>query len=257
MYRPIQIPNVLSKEYAKYVFYKEQEVSNLNGFAIYAFEAYSKTKEPITLKETILMQGTIDIGFDLDNRWIGFGGVKRTDFEFPWVFPFRNFGIRLKPGAFYQLTNVPASSIMDDFIPLASIDENFNEQRFFKLSFEEAKEFLVDYMEKLCHNKTPNQYTTLFDNLAKEPPTNTNSLYEFVGLSSRQCQRVFAKNYGLSPKMVLTVLRFQKCLDLLINSSVKTDEIIGELDYCDQAHFTNDFKRAIGLTPRELVGLYR
>ena len=56
--------------------------------------------------------------------------------------------------------------------------------------------------------------------------------------------------------MVLTVLRFQKCLDLLINRSAKTDEIIGELDYYDQAHFTNDFKRAIGLTPRELVGLY-
>ena len=257
MYRPIQIPSVLSKEYGKYVFYKEEEVPNLNGFAMHAFEAYSKTQEPITLKETILMQGTIDIGFDLDNGWIGFGGVKRTDFEFPWVFPFRNFCIRLKPGAFYQLTNIPASSIMDDFIPLGSIDETFDEQSFFKLNFEKAKEFLIHYMEELCHNKAPDQYTTLFDELAEEPPTNTALLYERIGLSIRQCQRVFSKRYGLSPKMVLTVLRFQKCLDLLINQSIKTDEIIGELDYYDQAHFTNDFKRAVGLTPRELVELYR
>ena len=259
MYRPIQIPHVLSKEYAKYVFHREMEIElpNLRGFAIYAFEAYSKTKEPILLTETILMQGTIDIGFDLDNRWIGFGGIKRTDYEFNWSFPFRNFGIRLKPGAFHQLTGIPASSIIDDFIPLAKIDVKFDEEAFFQLSFEEAKLFLMNYKEELCRHKIPDQYTTLFDDLADDPPTNTGKLYDRVGLSSRQCQRVFAKHYGFSPKMVLTILRFQKCLDLLINAEIRTNDMIGELDYYDQAHFTNDFKRALGLTPRELVELYR
>jgi AraC-like DNA-binding protein len=256
MYRPIQIPHVLSKEYAKYISHKEIELATIENFAIHGFEAYSRTDKPLVLKETILIQGTIDIGFDLDNKWVGFGNVSETDFNFTWQLPFRNFGIRLKPGAFYQLTGIPATSIMDDFISLSTIDEGFDEDAFFQLTFDEGKAFLINYIERLCKDKEPDKYTTLFDDLAKVPSLSTTELYEIVGLSSRQCQRVFTKHFGFSPKMALTILRFQRCLYLLTSANLNAGQVMEELDYYDQAHFINDFKGNIGLTPRELVRLY-
>jgi AraC-like DNA-binding protein len=257
MYHPIQVPSILSKSYKSYVKYKELDIPSLKDFAIYAFEASSKTNKPILLREVILKQGTIDIGFDLDNKWIGFGGIKRTEYEFYWSCPFRNFGIRLKPGAFYQLTGLSAAVVMDNYIPLKDIDSNFDEKAFFQLSFDEAKQFVIDYIEKLSIDKEPNQYTKLFDQLADEPPVSTTEIYNLLNLSARQCQRNFNKHFGLSPKEVLTILRFQKCLYLLTKANNKTNEVMDQLEYYDQAHFTKDFKRNIGLTPRELTERYR
>ncbi|MCL2531953.1 MAG: AraC family transcriptional regulator [Oscillospiraceae bacterium] len=257
MYYPIQIPHLLSTDFAKYIAYSETVVPTLQDFSIYVFEAYSRTVEPSNLAQIILTQGTIDLGFDLVNKWIGYGGLSQTDYQFMWEFPFRNFGVRLKPGAFHQLTGIDASSMMDQFLPLSEVDGNFDEAAFFSLSYEEAKVFLIDYVRQLTRDHTPNRYTLLFDELAEQPPTSTLELYQLLGYSSRQCQRIFAKHYGLTPKMVLTVLRFQKCLRLLTTTDTTASDVIESLNYYDQAHFTQDFKRHIGLTPRALIELFK
>ena len=257
MYQPIQMPYLLSKSYAQYVTYNEVEIPSLSEFAITAFEAYSISDEISSIREIILMQGTIDLGFDLQEKWVGFGGLSRTDFNFPWQIPFQNFRIRLKPGAFHQLTGIPANSIIDDYIPLSQIDPSFDEDAFLELSFDEAKRFIIDYLEKLCEGKTANQYTTLFDQLIESPPNKTSELYQMLAMSDRQCQRVFQKHFGLPPKLVLSILRFQKCLDLLFRTERTTEDVLTELDYYDQAHMINDFKRNIGITPRELLELMK
>ena len=256
MYYPIQIPHILSADYSKYVFYTETQILELQNFAINAFEAYSTSIEISYLEEIILTQGTIDLGFDFDNKWIGFGGISQTDYHFRWDFPFRNFGIRLKPGAFYQLTGLNASTMMDEFLPLKEIDITFDEEAFFSLSYEDAKKFLINYVKALANQHIPNQYTLLFDKLAESPPNLTSDLYELLDISPRQCQRMFAKHYGITPKMVLTVLRFQKCLRLLLLNNTNTNRVLDDLNYYDQAHFTKDFKRHLGLTPTELFNFY-
>ena len=257
MYYPIQIPHILSSDYSKYVSYTEYQILDLKNFAINAFEAYSTSAEIPYIEEIILTQGTIDLGFDMDNKWIGFGGISQTDYHFRWEFPFRNFGIRLKPGAFYQLTGLNARTMMDEFLPLKNIDNSFDEDAFFALSYDEAKDFLINYVKELSNRHIPNRYTLLFDELAEFPPNSTTELYALLDLSPRQCQRIFAKHYGITPKMVLTVLRFQKCLRLLLLDSTNTHRMLDNLNYYDQAHFTKDFKRRLGMTPRELVTCYK
>ena len=256
MYYPIQIPHILSADYSKYISYSEIQIPDLYNFAIYAFEAYTTATEIPYIEEIILNQGTIDLGFDMDNKWIGFGGISQTDYNFRWDFPFHNFGIRLKPGTFYQLTGINANALMDEFLPLKDIDKDFDEEAFFALSFEDARDFLINYVKELASFHVPTRYTLLFDELAESPPNSTTELYELLNLSPRQCQRNFAKHYGITPKMVLTVLRFQKCLRLLLLKNTNTNRVLDDLNYYDQAHFTKDFKRHLGMTPRELVARY-
>ena len=141
MYYPIQIPHLLSTDFAEHLAYSETVIPALQDFSIYAFEAYSRTAEPSNLAQIILTQGTIDLGFDLVNKWIGYGGLSQTDYQFMWEFPFRNFGVRLKPGAFHQLTGIDASSMMDQFLPLSEVDSYFDEAAFFRFLTKKRRSF--------------------------------------------------------------------------------------------------------------------
>ncbi|MGO2891387.1 MAG: helix-turn-helix domain-containing protein, partial [Enterococcus devriesei] len=66
-----------------------------------------------------------------------------------------------------------------------------------------------------------------------------------------------AQNYGLTPKMVLSILRFQKCLQILTAQQAKPADILAVTDYYDQPHFNRDFKRYLGITPLELLARYK
>lgn len=68
--------------------------------------------------------------------------------------------------------------------------------------------------------------------------------------------KAFYKNFGLSPQMVLCILRFQKCLKSLTIDKINPVNVMNMSNYYDQSHFINDFKRNIGLTPLELVHKY-
>jgi AraC-like DNA-binding protein len=165
-------------------------------------------------------------------------------------------GARFKPGAFHAITQIPANKAMDEYIPLNSFDKDFPMDLFFNLPFSEAKIFFSDYIGKLINGKKPNKFIALFDDLNKNIPCSVSEIYQKLNYSHRQCQRLFIKNYGLSPQMVLCIIRFQKCLEIIISGKKKPKEALEISNYYDQSHFINDFKRHIGLTPQELFEKY-
>jgi AraC-like DNA-binding protein len=81
-------------------------------------------------------------------------------------------------------------------------------------------------------------------------------MYERLGFSPKQTQRIFSANFGLTPKVVLSILRFQKCLHILTSGKAVPSDVLNLVNFYDQAHFINDFKRNIGITPFELVRKY-
>jgi AraC-like DNA-binding protein len=97
----------------------------------------------------------------------------------------------------------------------------------------------------------------LFDSLHKAPPDNANDIRELLGYSRKQCERLFSKNYGLTPKVVLNILRFQNALRILTSGKVKPSDVLRIQGYYDQPHFIRDVKQTIGLTPLELVRVCR
>ncbi len=78
--------------------------------------------------------------------------MSKTDFRFSIGLPAHFFGARMMPGAFHQLTGLPAEAAMDTFLPLESVFTDFDKARFFSLTFDEAQVYFKDFFRKRIEN---------------------------------------------------------------------------------------------------------
>ena len=215
MYYPIQIPYVLNKTFAEYIVYSEENVSLFKDFIICLWEMQPLSNEEKTVENIIVTDGCIDLVVDFYGKKIGFTGMSKTDFHFKICLPNYYMGVRFKPGAFYAITGIPANKVMDNFLPIDKINKNFDTGTFFSLKFSDAKIALKNYIASLIADKKPSKFMSLFEELNNDIPNSAIGVYEKLYYSHRQCQRLFSKNYGLSPQMILCILRFQQCLKIL------------------------------------------
>lgn len=248
MYYPIQIKNLPDN-----VRYSEEIVSAYREFVICLWEMRSLSGEVKTVEDVIVTDACIDLVASFDEKIIGFVGMSKTNFHFKINLPTNFLGARFKPGAFHALTDIPANEVMDSFLPVNVIDKNFDVDKFFALPFDDAKMLFKNYIGAFIKNKKANAFVMLIDKLYENIPDSADEVYRKMCYSPRQCQRLFAKNYGMSPQMILCVLRFQKCLSFLMSGNITPKNVMEQSNYYDQAHFINDFKRHIGLTPFELL----
>jgi len=255
-YYPIQIPYILDKAFSETMLYTEEIVPEYQDFLICLWDIQPFASNERTVGNIIVADGCIDLVANFKEKQIEFIGMSKTNFEFKIDLLSYYIGARLKPGAFHTIANISASEAMDTFLPLNIIDKNFDTESFFALKFLEAKAAFKNYIGNLIQGKKPSTFITLFDELNKDIPNTVSEIYQKMYYSPRQCQRLFVKNYGLSPQMVLCILRFQKCLQILTSKKASPKEAMDIHNYYDQAHFINDFKRNIGLTPLELVRKY-
>ncbi|WP_233509501.1 helix-turn-helix domain-containing protein [Pedobacter chinensis] len=73
-------------------------------------------------------------------------------------------------------------------------------------------------------------------------------LAEKVFWSSRQINRYFNQQFGISLKAYCNILRFKSSLH-----HIKNGKLFPELNYSDQAHFIKEVKKMTGVTPKELA----
>lgn len=252
-YYPVQIPNLLSKAFRQSVNYQEEVIEPLSEFVICVWQILPRIAEAQHLENIIIADGCIDLVVAFDQQQIGFSGTRETDFHFPISSTERFLGLRMKPGAFNQLFQLPAELGMDRFLPIETVDPTFDSDEFFSLPFFTAKDYLIHYWIQLLNEKKADTFTQLFDNLNEQLPMTATDLYNQLEMKERSCQRMFQEKYALSPKKVLSILRFQKALQGLM----QVDEASTLDYYYDQSHFIQDFKRNIGITPRELIQHYR
>ncbi|SNR32622.1 helix-turn-helix transcriptional regulator [Flavobacterium sp. ov086] len=69
------------------------------------------------------------------------------------------------------------------------------------------------------------------------------------GLSERYIQKLYLSNIGISPAAYTSVLRFNKSLQLVLNTTQSLTEIAYDCGYYDQAHFIKEFRKFTGITP--------
>ena len=70
------------------------------------------------------------------------------------------------------------------------------------------------------------------------------------GLSVRALERHFRSAYGVSPHDYLRELRIRMSCSALVFSWKSITEIASEFGFSDQSHFTKEFRRILGETPR-------
>ena len=83
--------------------------------------------------------------------------------------------------------------------------------------------------------------------------TTVTQLCEFSGLPERTLQRLCARRLGLSPLWLIRRRRLHEAADRLRDGAGSLADTAADLGYCDQAHFSRDFKASTGMTPREFL----
>ena len=259
MYYPLQIPNILDGEFSKYVDYKEEIISSLQDFVICFWQMRPKVNEEKIVKDLVLIDGCTELVVSYTSKQVVYAGpsLSKTAYDETTDIESSYIGVKLKPGAFTQLTGLPATAVDGKYIKLQDIDESFSSDMLAGLSFEETKGFLKNYMQRLIQDKKPNEFVRLFDDLCDQPPTSTEQLYQRYHFSPRQCQRHFMKNFGITPQMVLMILRFHFCLNRISSGEIAPSGMLDLIQFSDQSHFIREFKKYLGLTPYEYLKKYQ
>ena len=166
------------------------------------------------------------------------------------------FGVKFRPGGFFQLSNSPVSTLTDKTEP---IDKAFGSPGI-ELANNIAKAKCVDDMVQCCqrffspriHGSAAevDKINTIIDALATDPSiTRVDDLSKSVGLSGRSLQRLFKQQVGVSPKWLIRKHRMQEVLTQLECGQSDWQSLISELGYFDQSHFIKDFVELVGVTP--------
>lgn len=81
---------------------------------------------------------------------------------------------------------------------------------------------------------------------------NVEQLAGSIGISESHLQKLFKDEIGLSPIKYVRNLRFEKAAELLTDRRfLQIQEICQEVGISDQSHFTRDFKKRYGKTPKQ------
>ncbi|MBM7585445.1 AraC-like DNA-binding protein [Bacillus pakistanensis] len=79
------------------------------------------------------------------------------------------------------------------------------------------------------------------------------SLSEELSFSERHIRRRFQKEFGVSPKELVNIIRFQNLLqELYLKPQLHLSELSLKYGYYDQPHFIKSFKHLYGLSPSKL-----
>ena len=109
---------------------------------------------------------------------------------------------------------------------------------------------------KLLTTKIPNEKLISSTELLLKSREN-NSIHEICqqhNISRKHLNFLFQEYLGISPKMLSSLNRFQTILQTISNAKPdKLTKIAYELNFFDQAHFNNNFKRFTGIKPNEYI----
>jgi transcriptional regulator GlxA family with amidase domain len=88
-------------------------------------------------------------------------------------------------------------------------------------------------------------------------PLSVEQLAQAVNLSPSQLTRLFREQTGSSPARFARELRLQYAYELVQTSFLSIKEVMAAVGWNDPSHFSRDFKRQFGVSPKGLRGLQR
>ncbi|HRI22071.1 MAG TPA: helix-turn-helix domain-containing protein [Panacibacter sp.] len=219
----------------------------------------------------------MSIVFNLNDNFRLFTDEKFTsfiDYKKHWVAGFQtqptyveSYGeskmvvIQFKTLGAYIFLNQPLKSFINHYITLDCIFKNEADEIWEQLKEADTinEMFLIAEIfmyRKLLTNKIPNEKLIASIDLLlnnKESISVTAICLKY-NISRKHLNFLFQEYLGISPKTLSSLLRFQTVLQSI--SKCKPDSLTHfayELDFFDQAHFNNNFKRFTGLKPNDYI----
>lgn len=136
-------------------------------------------------------------------------------------------------------------------------EKDFRKEEFFYFLLEQLIEEYTDQeipLPKLEKN-TENEAVCEFLKQNYMNNITLNDLSKLTGLSKYYLLRSFTKQEGISPYSYLITLRINMAKKLLEQGASPIDAAL-RTGFADQSHFSNFFKKQIGLTPRQYMRIF-
>ncbi len=168
------------------------------------------------------------------------------------------FEIYFRPTGFNKIFGFPSSQITDQIIHSDDIFDSKAKYLFERLcevkSLETMGSLANTYLLAILKRQKSGHHAgiTVLSNLIVKNPGmfNVAQLAYTANMCSRNLERYFLEQVGLSPKLFCSVVRFNHVLDLKLRYPQKDwTSIAHEGGYFDQMHLIKDFKRFSGNAP--------
>jgi len=154
----------------------------------------------------------------------------------------------------------PNCNLTGFFIQLFSAEEiNCPSIEFSYFTYSKIISMLIE-MKKSLNNKKQdsslaNQIKALIDSNATES-IKINDICNELGISKTYAINCFKDKYGVTPNQYRINQKMNIARDLLINKDVSIKNIALSLNFIDQYHFSNSFKKHFGMYPSEYRKIY-
>ena len=168
------------------------------------------------------------------------------------------FSIELTPFGFRELFRIPCSELAILPISMEEIigkDYGMLIEELTKISsFNDRVNFMNLYFLSRAKFDSPIKKAKMIQNhlLEFKSIPNVKLLTKEIFITERTMRRFFKDQFGMSPKQYLKLLRFEKAIKA-ISSEKETilNNIALDFGYYDHAHFTNEFKLFMNMTPSD------
>lgn len=162
-------------------------------------------------------------------------------------------GIKLFPTTFFELFQIDIAPFSNQVISLAQIIpdligqlSDIKHQKSTELKVQAAQDWLISHLPKRKTSKTREAVELI---LEKKGLLDFEQLESKTGLSSRQIERVFKKEVGLTPKFYSRIIRFNYIFEVMKNEKDSWVKTALQSGYFDQSHFIKNFKEFTGEEP--------
>ncbi|MEV0466189.1 helix-turn-helix domain-containing protein [Nocardia tengchongensis] len=170
------------------------------------------------------------------------------------------FGVKFRAGGFGAFTGLDVGALSDTSVPAAQIFPAADALADAVLATEDTlrrreliEDFLVAAQGAEGDQRAYRQVLAIIEAMEHDRDlTRVDQVTERFDIPVRTLQRVFRRYVGAGPKWVLRRYRLQDGAHLLAEG--RTSDLAAlalELGYFDQAHFSNEFAKEIGMPPLE------
>jgi AraC-like DNA-binding protein len=243
----------------------------LNRYVECFWTLTSKGTPDSTAPERILPDGCVELILNFGDRFSQYNGNNK--FRQPRKFlvgqmtgpilisptgVVQLIGIRFHPGGTLPFLRLHLNEITDQVVELGSVSSNLeNELLTVSDNLPTIEEKVVAIESLLLAYLLRNRNESLLLPLAARVVesgglVSVDLLADEAGLSTRQLERRFLREVGLSPKLLSRILRFQQVFRAVERCDGGWAPVAVECGYYDQAHLKRDFNQFAHQTPAVL-----
>jgi AraC-like DNA-binding protein len=196
-----------------------------------------------------------------DRARTGIWGLTTGPFDYELKDAGKVCGLRFRAGAFRAFLGRPLHTITDKVLPLSDVfpwGEAAAQDAVLGTGDDTA---MMEAANALLRTVLPapdpqvDRITAILRAVESTPGlTRVEELAAHAHMGVRSLQQLFSEYVGVSPKWVIRRFRLHEAADqLATGADVDLAALAQALGYFDQAHFTSDFRRLVGMSP----GRYR